>query len=984
MTGRALDSRRPDMKKLSTSKTFVSLAALLASSYAMAAREPDSLNISKLGTYSVGIFSDVVSGAEISAHDPKSQRLFVVNGAQNHIEVLNIKNPSAPVKLFSIDCSPYGSQPNSVACNDGVVAVAMQAAVKTDAGKAVFFDIDGNLAGQVTVGALPDMITFSPNGRYVLVANEGEPSDDYQTDPEGSVSIIQPKFGKIKNPQGRGKVLALKSATVRTAGFTAFNNATLDSSVRIFGPGASVAQDLEPEYITVAADSRTAYVTLQENNAIATIDLASATVTRIKGLGFKDHSLVDAITETFTFKDAALPVIGTTVGNQAIKLGGFSGLAFEGIDEVTGNYKFITNTDRGPNGEPTGVIRPFLLPDFSPEVVRFELNRDTGALTITQRIALKRSDGTTPITGRPNLQVAEGTANTAYNDETGVDLLGNTLAVDPFGGDFEGIVVDPTDGSFWMCDEYRPAIYHFNSSGILIDRFVPIGTAAAAGQEDGYYGTEVLPAVIAQRRQNRGFEGIALYGGKIYAFVQSPARNPVSASNGSLNALQNVRLVEMDTTTHVTRQFIYTLDNANLGGDPNTRADKIGDMVSMGNGDFLAVERDDDSVRDGDAANTIEKKIYRFNLTNATDVSSMSGLIGMTGKTVDQLTVAEMLANSITPVMKTLQVDLVAAGYDNVQKVEGLALVDPFTLAVINDNDFQVAGITINNTTGTFTLNSGYNPEPIVLGLIDMQSNSLDASDKDNVINIRPWPVKGMYLPDTIGSFKVGKRTYLVTANEGDSRDYAGFSEESRVKDLTLDPVAFPLWATLRKDSNLGRLKVTKTLGKNSDNKYSELYSFGGRSFSIWNDAGEQVFDSGDLIEQIIAADPVYGAIFNAGHTNVTRDDRSDDKGPEPEALAIGEIKGSVYAFLGLERISGFMTFDITDPTSPRFLGYINNRDPNTTPALGVGGDVGPEGLLFIEAKDSPTRKPMLAISNEVSSTVTFYNIDWIRGGKKK
>lgn len=975
------------MKNLSTSKTLVSLAALLAGSYAMAARESDSLNISKLGTYSVGIFSDEASGAEISAHDPKSQRLFVVNGAQNRIEVLNIKNPLSPVKLFSIDCSPYGGQPNSVACRDGVVAVAVQALVKTDAGKAVFFDINGNLAGQVTVGALPDMITFSPNGRYVLTANEGEPSADYLTDPEGSVSIIRPVFSPPslggKGQVGKKRKLVLEKATVRTAGFTAFNDAALDSSVRIFGPGATVAKDIEPEYITVSADSRTAYVTLQENNAIATIDLASATVTRIKGLGFKDHSLVDAVTETFTFDDAALPVIGTTAGNQTIKLGGFSGLAFEGIDEETGNYKFITHTDRGPNGEPTGAIRPFLLPDFSPEIVRFELNRDTGALTLTQRIALKRADGTTPITGLPNLQVAHGTANTAHNDEIGVDLFGNTLAVDPMGGDFEGIVVDPADGSFWMCDEYRPAIYHFNSSGVLLDRFVPIGTAAAAGQAAGYYGTEVLPAVIAQRRQNRGFEGIALYGGKIYAFVQSPARNPVSASNGSLNALQNVRLVEMNATTFATRQFIYTLDNANLGAEPTTRADKIGDMVSVGNGDFLAVERDDDSVRDDDAANTIEKKVYRFNLTNATDVSSMSGLIGSTGKSVDQLTVAEMLANSITPVMKTLQVDLVAAGYDNVQKVEGLALVDPFTLAVINDNDFQVAGITIDTATGTFTRNVGYNPEPIVLGLIDMQSNSLDASDKDNVINIRPWPVKGMYLPDTIDSFKVGKRTYLITANEGDSRDYAGYSEEARVKDLTLDPVAFPLWATLRKDGNLGRLKVTKSRGKTVDNKYSELYSFGGRSFSIWNDAGEQVFDSGDLIEQIIAADPVYGAIFNAGHTNITRDDRSDDKGPEPEALAVGEINGSVYAFLGLERIGGFMTFDITDPTSPRFLGYINNRDPNTTPSLGVGGDVGPEGLLFIEARHSPTRKPMLAISNEVSSTVTLYNIDLVRGKKK-
>lgn len=952
---------------------LASLATSVVGLSAIQARQPDVVTINRLGTYSAGHFSDESSAAEISAHDPKTQRLFVVNGADNRIDVVSIADPANPAKLFSIDCSPYGGQPNSVDCNDGIVAVAVQAADKTDAGKAVFFDTDGYFVGQVTVGALPDMITFTPNGRYVLTANEGEPNSEYTVDPEGSVSVIQPKFRKVR-VDGR-RTFQLVDATVRTAGFTAYNNATLDSSIRVFGPNATVAQDFEPEYITVTPDSRTAYVTLQENNAIATVDIRTATVTAVKGLGFKDHSQVDAITESFTLPAASLPSIGTTVGGQTIKLGGFSGLFFEGVDEETGRYKFVTHTDRGPNGEPTGLLRPFLLPDFSPEIVRLELDRDTGAITVTGRISLKRSDGTTPITGLPNLQVTDGTANTAYNDEIGVDLHGNTIEVDPLGGDFEGIVVDD-DGSFWMCDEYRPAIYHFDDAGVLIDRFVPIGTAAAVGGMAGDYGTEALPAVLAQRRQNRGFEAIAKYNGKIYAFVQSPLRNPVSASNGTLNGLRNVRLVEFNPANNTTKQYLYIMDNADLGGADNTRADKIGDMTSLGNGDFLVVERDDDSTADGDAAATIEKKVYRFNLTNATDISSLTGNVGSTGKTVDQLTLAELLANSVTPVMKMLQVDLTAAGYGAVQKVEGLAAVDPYTIAVINDNDFQVAGITINNATGTYTLNAGYNPEPVVLGLVDMMSDSLDVSDKDSVINIRPWPVKGVYMPDTIGTYRYKGRPYLVTANEGDSRDYDGFSEEARVKDLTLDPETFPMWSTLRKDSNLGRLKVTTTLGYDADKgAYTELYSFGARSFSIWDAQGKQVFDSADLIERTIAADPVFGAIFNAGHTNKTRDDRSDDKGPEPEALALGTINGSTYAFVGLERIGGFLTFDITDPTAPRFISYVNNRDPSVTPALGVGGDLGPEGMHFIPAKESPTRTPLLVVSNEVSGTVTLYSI---------
>ncbi|MBE2214183.1 MAG: esterase-like activity of phytase family protein [Opitutaceae bacterium] len=942
-------------------------------------RPAPALEIERLGTYAAGIFGDEISGAEISAHDPRTQRLFVVNGAQNRVDVVDIRNPAAPTKRFSIDCAPYGGQPNSVAVSRGLVAVAVQAVDKTQPGKAVFFDTNGGYLASVTVGALPDMITFTPNGQFALTANEGEPNADYTVDPEGSVSIIDV----------RGNIRKLKQSDVRTAAFTGWNSTPLDASVRVFGPGATVAQDLEPEYITVSRDSRTAYVTLQEANAIATIDIRSATVTAIKGLGFKDHARVDAVTELFEFDPAVLPSIGATAAGQPLFLGGFSGLAFEGIDPATGRYRFLTHTDRGPNGEPTGIRRPFLLPGFSPEIVRFELDRDSGELALMQRIPLKRADGVTPITGLPNLTLGSN-ASQPYNDEVGVDLLDQPTGVDPLGGDFEGIVVDPTDGSFWMCDEYRPALYHFRGDGVLIDRFVPIGTAAAVGQPAGTYGTEALPAVLAQRRQNRGFEAIALSGGRIYAFVQSPARNPASLANGALNAMQNVRLVEFDPVTHATRQFIYVMDNPNLGSEPNTRADKIGDMVAAGAGEFLVVERDDDSIS-GDAAAAIEKKVYRFGLTNATDVSAHTGAVGATGRTVDQLTTAEMLANGITPVMKTLQVDLAAAGYDTVQKVEGLALVDPFTLAVINDNDFQVAGIAINPATGTFSLLPDYRPEPITLGLVDMQTNSLDASDREisssqGAINIRPWPVKGMYLPDAIASFEVCGRRYLITANEGDSRDYDGYSEEERVKDVVLDPIAFPLGATVRKDANLGRLKITSSRGDtDGDGDFDELYSFGGRSFSIWDGSGALVYDSGDALEQIIAADPVFGPVFNAGHTNNTRDDRSDDKGPEPEAVVVGRVGHATYAFVGLERIGGFMVFDVGGPTAPRFVAYVNHRDPAVKPALGVGGDFGPEGLLFIGQDESPVRVPLLVVSNEVSSTVTLYRLNpgCARGGRR-
>jgi Ca2+-binding RTX toxin-like protein len=170
------------------------------------------------------------------------------------------------------------------------------------------------------------------------------------------------------------------------------------------------------------------------------------------------------------------------------------------------------------------------------------------------------------------------------------------------------------------------------------------------------------------------------------------------------------------------------MDNPDLGGTGNTRADKLGDAVAIGNGEFLIVERDDDAI-DSDPLDKIEKKVYRFNINDATDISNLSEPINLGGgvsKTVDQMTPTELAIAGIQPINKVLHVDLAAAGYNTVEKVEGLTVVDADTIAVINDNDFQVANITIDNTTGTFTPDP--NAEPIVLGLITTPSNPLNNS----------------------------------------------------------------------------------------------------------------------------------------------------------------------------------------------------------------------------------------------------------------
>jgi Domain of unknown function (DUF4114) len=496
-----------------------------------------------------------LDGAEISAYDPISKRFFTTgeSGGKPVLQITDISDPTKPTKIGNIDLSTFGAGIQSVAVrkgtggNSSIVAVAISATTATDPGKVVFFDAAGSSAtplSQVTVGALPDMLTFTPDGTKLLVANEGEPKSDYTIDPEGSISIIDVS----------GNIAALDQTKVTTANFQAFNGqeASLKAQgIRIFGPNASTSQDLEPEYIAVSADSKTAFVTLQENNAFAIVDIASGRVTSLKALGFKDH-------------------------NQ-------------------------------------------------------------------------------------------------------------------------------------------------------------------------------------------------------------------------------------------------------------------------------------------------------------------------TGK-------------------------------------------------------------------------------------------GMDASDKDSKSNnIKNWPVLGMYLPDAISSFQSGGKTYYLTANEGDSRDYSAFSEEARIKTLNLDATAFPNAADLKLDANIGRLKVTKTLGDtDGDGDYDQLYTFGGRSFSVWDEAGNLVFDSGDQLEKIIAekVPSLFNANYDTATNKFTADDRSDDKGPEPEAVTIGYIDGKPYAFIGLERASGgVLMYDLSNPTAPEFVQYIYNEK-----------DISPEGLSFISAQDSPNGKPLLLVSNEISGTATVYEVNntnnFVGGGK--
>lgn len=295
----------------------------------------------------------------------------------------------------------------------------------------------------------------------------------------------------------------------------------------------------------------------------------------------------------------------------------------------------------------------------------------------------------------------------------------------------------------------------------------------------------------------------------------------------------------------------------------------------------------------------------------------------------------------------------------------------------ISPND-STAWVTLqeNNALAEINLFTNTITKLIPLGYKDhsLTENTIDASDNSFSTNFSTFPVKGMYLPDAIAHYSVNGVNYLVTANEGDSRAYSGFSEESRISGLTLDATAYPNAAEWKNTSLLGRLNATnKTGDTDGDGDIDQIHVYGSRSFSIWNPAAANplVYDSKNELEKITFNHPTYGSFFNMSNSVGTSalKNRSDDKGPEPEGVAIGILGIKTYAFIVLERIGGVMVYDISNPTAPQYVTYINNRQAST-------GDRGAEGIIFIDAANSPNGLPLVVVSNEVSSTVTAYQIN--------
>ncbi|XOV81300.1 MAG: choice-of-anchor I family protein [Aestuariibacter sp.] len=338
-----------------------------------------------------------------------------------------------------------------------------------------------------------------------------------------------------------------------------------------------------------------------------------------------------------------------------------------------------------------------------------------------------------------------------------------------------------------------------------------------------------------------------------------------------------------------------------------------------------------------------------------------------------------------TTVAQDLEPEYIAAinntAYVALQENNGLAIID------LTDNSVEIVG----------------------LGFKDWSDYLIDTYEDGTVSFGQYDNLFGVYMPDTIAAYEWKGAEFVLTANEGDAREYffdtldangnqsealceaAGgqdfdeddgclsYTDETQGRKLDYDTgseleslagddpedvdfAAFPL----------GRLNVTSELGDtDGDGNHEQLYAYGARSFTIWDSNGLVVFDSGDDFERITAS--VHGDLFNNNDDENEGDARSSNKGPEPEALTIGQVGDRTYAFIGLERMGGIFVYDITNPYDAGFVEYVNNRD--LTEGADITGDSAPEGMVFVAAENSPTGQALLVVGNEVSGTVTIWQV---------
>lgn len=342
---------------------------------------------------------------------------------------------------------------------------------------------------------------------------------------------------------------------------------------------------------------------------------------------------------------------------------------------------------------------------------------------------------------------------------------------------------------------------------------------------------------------------------------------------------------------------------------------------------------------------------------------------GITGISQSQVTTLNFTSYN------AVETPLLASGVRKIKSTSTLSQdLEPEYITISADS--QKAWVTLqeNNAIAEINLTNNTISDIWALGTkdISLPGNGFDVSDNNGQILIANWPMQAYYIPDALANYTINGTTYIVTANEGDEKEYGSFTERTTVGASTynLDTFIFPQASILKQNHNLGRFRVTNINGNlDADTAYESVFCLGSRSFSIFNTNTKQiVFDSGDDFERYTATQ--YPSLFNSDHESNSLKNRSRAKGPEPEGITLANIGGQTFAFISLERVGGVMVYNITDPDNVTFVDYKNSRNTSA-----YGGDNGPEGITYISATNSPTGIPYILIANEISGTITIFEV---------
>jgi len=928
------------------------------------------LNDAPIGSVDLG-------GSEISSYASDHEVALVITGGTD-FQVVDLSDPTNPRSIADIN---LGAPAQSVDVVGDLVAVAVADPDNEDTanGNVVFFQLQGSggqteatRIGEIEVGALPDSLKFSSDGRRLVVANEAQSidvPDPVNNDAAGSISVI--------DTSSYATTGSIAGFTVNTIDFLDFNGQEVKLNlqgirIRNTDESGSVAQDIEPEFVAVLGNR--AWISLQENNALAEVDLTTNELVDIWSLGIKDWKRGTPVATNLPF-EIAYPGDQLDRGSNGrldpgeVVAGGLSGAWFDGT--VDGVDQYYVVTDRGPQAfdigdrpgdnpnDPNSGEKVFDDPDYPITV--YKLARTANGLNQVERITLKVPDGAGGFRNATGIGALPA-HDPAYT-KVGVDADGfnvyEEVARDAFGIDAESILVISIDGlnngqpMFAISEEYFPGIYLFDqASGELVQRIVPEGSDFSAvsyepGRGDSAEFTlQTLPSHYSDRRNNRGFEGMAFNpdDGLLYAFIQSPME-PDGYTNGSG---EFIRILAVDPSTgQAQAEYLHLLSD-------EAEMDKIGDAVyDASTGRFLIIERDSNL---GSASN---KAIIEIDLSGATNVlgfttqdGGWSELIGVEQpETLPTESIADSLAQvGVVFANRVELINLPSIGADSrFDKPEGLALKDDGSLVIFNDNDFvNVAGRPDNLATEI-----NFIPQP------------LDTSNRDEAGGA--FGVKNLYgipMPDGIAAYQSNGNTYIIATGEGDDRDGDGdLNDAERARDV----------AGVDNNDIGDRLKLVITEGDyNGDGAIDQPYAFGSRSFRIYDDGGNLIFDSGNQLDEIAKAYGVYD------------DGRSDDKGMEPEAVTTQTIDGEVYAFIGLERAenSTVLVYNVTDPLNSRFTQVLINPAMTTTvdgeEVIEVAESWGPESLTFIQTRANG--EGILMVANEgddysEESQLDFYSI---------